>query len=107
MEKGWNITIDGQPAKFAKANYILRAAKVPSGSHKIVMTFAPKSYYTGETVSMIASSVLLLLLIGGLFLYFRKNGMPDVDNLPTEDLVVAEKPKPIVPKPTTKIMKKK
>ena len=108
MEKGWNITIDGQPAQFAKANYILRATKVPSGTHKIVMTFAPKSYYTGETVSTIASAALLLLLIGGLFLYFRKNGMPDVDNLPTDDLVVAEKPKPVVQKPpTTKGMKKK
>ena len=58
-------------------------------------------------VSTIASAALLLLLLGSLFLYFRKNGMPDVDNLPTEDLVVAEKPKPVAQKPTTKVMKKK
>ena len=107
MEKGWNITIDGQPAKFVKANYILRAAKVPSGTHKIVMTFAPKSYYTGETVSMIVSSALLILLASGMFFYFRRNGLPDVDKLPTEDVAMVEKPKTIAPKPTPTLRKKK
>lgn len=92
MEKGWNLTIDGQPAKFAKANYILRAAKVPSGTHKVVMEFKPKAYYTGETISLLASGALLLLLVGGLFLYFRKNGLDDVDTLPEEGITpTAEK----------------
>jgi hypothetical protein len=86
MEKGWNMTIDGQAAEFVKANYILRAAKIPSGNHKIVMEFHPKSYYSGETYSMIASGLLLLLLAGGLYFYFRKNGLPDGGNL--EDLPV-------------------
>ena len=95
MEKGWSITIDGQPTKFVKANYILRATKVPSGNHKIVMEFHPKSYYTGETVSLIASALMLLLCVGGLFLYFRKYGLPDAENLPLEsDIVKNERPRP-------------
>ena len=81
MEKGWSMTIDGQPAEFVKANYILRAAKIPSGNHKIVMEFHPKSYYSGETYSMIASGLLLILLAAGLYLYFRKNGLPEGGNL--------------------------
>ena len=84
MEKGWNMTIDGQAAKFVKANYVLRAAKIPAGNHKIVMAFHPKSYYAGETYSMIASALLLLGFAGGLFFYFRKNGLPETNLLPEQ-----------------------
>lgn len=101
MEKGWNLTIDGQPAKFAKANYILRAAKVPSGTHKVVMEFKPKSYYTGETISLVASLSLLILLAGGLFLYYRNNDMSDVDTLPSEGITPPTPERPTVAKPTT------
>ena len=110
MEKGWSITIDGQPSKFVKANYILRAAKVPGGKHKIVMEFHPKSYYTGETISLIASAALLLLLGAGLFFYYRKNGLTEVTTLPEDNVVVKEKPavrvasekaKTVVDKPKT------
>lgn len=94
MEKGWKMTIDGQPAQFVKANYILRAAKLPSGKHNVIMTFEPKSYYTGETVSMIASGLLLLLMAGSLFLYYRQKGLPEVDALPEEDIAIVEKPRP-------------
>lgn len=92
MEKGWNLTIDGQPAKFAKANYCVRAAKIPAGNHKIVFEFRPKSYYTGETISLIASGLLLLLLGGGLFLHFRKNGLVDAATVPEQ--LEAEKSEP-------------
>ncbi len=92
MEKGWNLTIDGQPAKFAKANYCVRAAKIPAGNHKIVFEFRPKSYYIGETISLIASGLLLLLLIGGLFFHFRQNGLMDATTVPEQ--LEAEKPEP-------------
>jgi hypothetical protein len=83
-EKGWSITVDGQPATMVKGNYILRAAKVPAGSHKLVMEFKPKSFYTGESISLAASLLVLLLFAGGLFLHFRKNGLEDAANLPEE-----------------------
>jgi hypothetical protein len=89
-EKGWNMTIDGKDAKFAKANYCVRAAKIPAGNHKITFEFHPKSYYTGETISMIASSLLLLLFAGGLFLHFKRNGLTDAASVP--DHLEAEKP---------------
>ena len=41
---GWEITIDGKPADIARANYLLRAARIPAGEHTIAMTFAPVSY---------------------------------------------------------------
>jgi hypothetical protein len=108
MDKGWNLTIDGQPAKFGKANYILRAAKIPAGNHKIVMEFHPNSYYSGETYSMIASALLLLGFFGGLFLYFRKNGLPDTDLLPEQEIVAAASVErtPSVAKPTATELEK-
>jgi hypothetical protein len=107
MEKGWNFTIDGQPAQFVKTNYILRGAKIPAGKHKIVMEFKPKSYYMGETYSMIASGGLLILLLGGLFIYFRKNELPEANNLldptPTDKRVSERKPEiPTKAQPTIK-----
>ena len=106
MAKGWSLTIDGQAAQFAKANYILRAAKIPAGNHKIAMVFHPTSYFSGETYSMIASALLLLGFFGGLFLYFKKNGLPETDLLP--ELAIAEKAikaTPSVSKPATPIAK--
>ena len=65
---GWIATIDGKPAEIFRANYTLRALKVPAGSKVIEMEFRPDSYYKGATYSKIASSILLVLLaIGGLF----------------------------------------
>ncbi len=92
-EKGWHMTIDGQPAAFAKANYCVRAAIIPAGNHTISFEFHPKSYYTGETISMITSALLLILLLGGAFLYFRENGLPDATAIPEQ--LEAEKPAPI------------
>jgi Bacterial membrane protein YfhO len=96
MEKGWNMTIDGQPTVFVKANYIVRAAKIPAGNHKIVMWYAPKSYFAGETISYIASGGLILAFLAGLFLYFKKQSIPDVDLLPEEEVVAIKEVKPKV-----------
>jgi hypothetical protein len=82
--KGWAMYLNGKPmAPFSKVNYVLRGARLPAGQNqKLEMRFEPKSYYTGETISMVASGALLLLLMGGLFLYFRKHGLPNVSHLP-------------------------
>jgi hypothetical protein len=114
-EKGWNMTIDGKDAKFAKANYCVRAAKIPAGNHKIAFEFRPKSYYTGETISLIASSLLLLLFAGGLFLHFKQNGLADAASVPDQLEVVKPtikaratvEPTPSVPKAKLTEKKKK
>ncbi|OYX17740.1 MAG: hypothetical protein B7Z16_09755 [Algoriphagus sp. 32-45-6] len=43
--EGWTATIDGQEAKILRVNYLLRGLEIPQGSHEIVFTFAPSSYY--------------------------------------------------------------
>lgn len=72
-DKGWQAYIDGKAVDHIRANYVLRAMKVPSGSHTITFEFKPKSYYLGETISLICSSILLLLLVFVIFKALRKD----------------------------------
>ena len=60
--KGWNMYVDGELKPHFRADYILRAAQLPGGNHKVEFKFEPKSYYTGETISLIASILLVLVL---------------------------------------------
>jgi hypothetical protein len=91
--KGWNLYLDGTDKKvdIIKANYLLRAARLPAGSHTLEMRFEPRSFYLGETLSLIASLVLLLGFLAGLFFYFKNNGLPDVNRWAEE--VLDEAPK--------------
>src|SRR5690606_5733461 len=62
-DKGWKAYVDGQEIPYFRADYVLRAAQLPGRNHKVEFKFEPQSYYTGETISLIAS-VLLLLVLG-------------------------------------------
>ena len=63
-DKGWKMYVDGKEQPYFRADYILRAAQIPLGNHKIEFVFHPASYYTGETISL-AGSILLVLSLGG------------------------------------------
>ena len=65
---GWNAYIDGEPSPHIRVNYILRGMKVPPGEHQIEFKFEPRIYKRGEAVSL-ASSILLILLVLGVFIY--------------------------------------
>ena len=58
---GWQVTIDGKPAKIARADYILRTMYVPAGKHTIEMRFDPTSLHVTEGI---AYGALALLVIG-------------------------------------------
>lgn len=104
--KGWNLYLDGTDTKveLIKADYLLRAAKLPAGKHSLEMRFEPKSFYVGETLSLISSLLLLLGGIGGMFLFFKNNAIPDVNRFGEE---VLEKPKQKARKTESKATKKK
>ncbi|THH41876.1 YfhO family protein [Neolewinella litorea] len=68
---GWEATIDGEPAELIRANYALRALRVPAGDHTITMRFAPRSYALGRTISLICSVLILLGVIGAVVYRYR------------------------------------
>lgn len=71
--KGWQAYIDNQPVDHIRANYVLRALKVPAGQHEIVFQFEPKSYQTGTWIANISSILLLLALLAYIGMW-AKNG---------------------------------
>jgi hypothetical protein len=74
-DKGWKMLIDGKEQPYFRADYLLRAAIIPAGNHKIDFIFHPASYYTGETVSTAGSVFLVLLLAGAVYAETRKKGV--------------------------------
>lgn len=68
---GWKVTLDGQEASHFRANYILRAMEIPAGKHKIVFSFEPSSFTTGNKISLFASLAVILLVIGATVVSFR------------------------------------
>ena len=73
---GWKATVDGAPVDVFRADWTLRAAQLPAGSHEVVMRFEPDSYRVGANISRASSITLLLLLllaVGGLFLPSKKS----------------------------------
>lgn len=69
---GWIATIDGQEVNAIRANYLLRALKVPAGKHTIEFTFAPKAYAVGNKVTTASSWLVLIILAGSLGYAYRK-----------------------------------
>jgi hypothetical protein len=70
-EKGWQASIDGENTDHLRMDYLLRGMVIPAGSHEIVFEFHPRSYFTGTTISVVSSILLLMMLLGALLLQLR------------------------------------
>jgi hypothetical protein len=77
---GWICRIDGQEKPSFCANYVLRGVMVPAGDHTIEWSFEPASYQKGQTMILIGSILLLLVILTALFFeikpLFAKNNVP-------------------------------
>ena len=70
--KGWTMRLDGQEHPILRANYLLRAAMIPSGSHEIVMRYEPRIWKVGGTISLVSSLALILFAIGAIVYSIKK-----------------------------------
>lgn len=68
---GWKASIDGQETAIMRANYLLRAIEVPQGKHTIQLRFEPDSFYKTKLWTVLFQYLVVLVLIGGLVLYFK------------------------------------
>jgi len=68
----WRAYIDGKPADYFRANYILRAMVVPAGEHTIEFKDEAPLFHKMDKISLIVSIIFVLLVAGSLVFYYRK-----------------------------------
>lgn len=66
--KGWQITIDGEPAEMLRANYTLRALPIPQGKHTVEFRFDPESI---KVTDRIAYGALLIMLLTAVVIFIN------------------------------------
>jgi hypothetical protein len=70
--KGWKMLIDGVEKPYFRADYLLRAAHIAIGKHKIEFIFHPTSYYTGENISLVASVLLIFVICIAIYVEIKR-----------------------------------
>lgn len=73
--KGWHAFVDGKEVPLLRADYVLRAAEVPAGTVQVEMRFEPKPYSIGNKITMASSWVLLIVVLGGIVMSYRKESV--------------------------------
>jgi len=58
---GWVLTIDDKPATIYRVNRMMRGASVPAGVHRLVYTYAPRSFLAGGIISILGMAALAVL----------------------------------------------
>ena len=71
-QPGWNAYIDGKPTSHFRANYVLRAMKLPAGKHTVEFKFEPKGYTIGEKISLTSMILFFVLALGSIVFGIRK-----------------------------------
>ena len=68
---GWKAFVDNKEVPIAKVNYVLRGLAVPAGQHDIEFRFEPEGYRKGKMLTTIFSTILVLILAGGIIMDWR------------------------------------
>ena len=77
---GWHLMLDGkQELPIVRANYVLRAAYIPQGTHELTMTFDPASIHRTELIAEISTGLLVLLLVASALLPLIRRGRKQVE----------------------------
>jgi len=69
---GWQAYVDGEKVPHFRADWTLRAMRVPAGEHEIVFKFEPHDYFFSRKVSTFSSLAVVLLLILSIAFYIVK-----------------------------------
>lgn len=69
MYPGWQVRVNGEPARVVTANGILRAVALPAGETQVDFRFQPRLFYVGAVITTLTA---LTLLGWGLWVIVRR-----------------------------------
>lgn len=70
-DKGWNAYVDGKQVDYVRADYVLRAMRIPAGKHQVEWKFEPTVVTTGSKITLASSLLLILFFIGVAYKEFQ------------------------------------
>ena len=83
-DKGWTATIDGEETPAFRADYVLRAMRLPAGTHVVEWRFRAPGWRAAEAVTGICSVVILVSAAAAVVLAVRRkrrgNGRQEATN---------------------------
>ncbi len=71
-DQGWKAFVDGVEAPYFRADYLLRAMSLPAGTHTVEWRFRAPHWTAVESITLVASLLILLGAAAAVFLCFRK-----------------------------------
>ena len=71
-DKGWTAYLDGAEAPYFRADYVLRAMKLPAGQHVVEWRFRAPGWGAVETVTGVCSALILLGTLAVILFALRK-----------------------------------
>ena len=67
---GWSAYVDGQETPIARVNYLLRAIKLPAGTHDVTFVFDPQSVRTTTALAYVGIILIYLSVVAAIVLTF-------------------------------------
>lgn len=60
---GWKARVDGKETTVYRTNYAFRGVVVPGGEHRVIFYYDPDSFRLGVTISAVALSIWIVLMV--------------------------------------------
>lgn len=67
---GWSAYVDGRETPIARVNYLLRAIKLPAGTHDVTFVFDPQSVRTTTALAYVGIILIYLSVVAAIVLTF-------------------------------------
>lgn len=63
---GWHATVDGKPVDIGRVDYVLRAVRIPAGTHDVEFRFDPQSMKVTNTLGVTAVIIIYIVCAAAL-----------------------------------------